>query len=106
MLRRGGRQQPAVGDFHKRAAMLPASFVQAPARDEVLHPPIGAWIEERDEALLAYEVPVADRTQRNRRRLFQCVAVVEEQLETHAKRDALLMRDHPNANATDSYWPT
>lgn len=42
-------------------------LVQAPARGQVLHPAVGAWIQKRDEALPACEMAVADRAQRNRR---------------------------------------
>ena len=47
----------------QEAPRSPTSFVQAPARDQVRHPPVGVWIEERDEALPGREVAVADRAQ-------------------------------------------
>ena len=41
--------------------LSPAPFVQAPARGQMLHSAVGAWIQECDEALPSREVAVADR---------------------------------------------
>ena len=70
-------------------------FVQAPAERQVLHPAVGAWIEERDEALASRKVAVADRAQRHGRRFLQCVGVVEAHLPAHPECDALFVRENP-----------
>lgn len=49
---------------------LADSLVQAQASSQVLVPPVGVWVEERDEALCTRKVAFAHRTQRVRRRLF------------------------------------
>jgi hypothetical protein len=72
--------------------LSPSSFVQAPARGQVLHPAVGPWVEERDEALASREVAVADRAQRNRRRFLRCVGFVEAHLPAHPERSGSTRR--------------